>query len=304
MDYTTFCNKFLTKIKTLAVNAGVEIDILDSFPGKEGPSICIKRNSDNTNSIYTCAVLHLPDIYAKWVSDNNSVTLDALTLDTLEKLRTIPEAPLDLKSNLHLIMDKSYVLRNCYPCVVPKTFPGLEQCAHRDVLDLAVVYRFKISDVGDGYASEILKNSRLKILDISESDLWEAANENNRCRVDDIMDIIPTDLLYKTTDTPDLLARHPMYVIQDVMSHAGGLLSYSALDFLEQKLGMLAILPSSVCEVLVIAAEEGSTEKLNTIIQEVNSSMKPNDVLSDHVYFYSDGKISYDGYEPFTLYSM
>lgn len=48
------------------------------------------------------------------------------------------------------------------------------------------------------------------------------------------------------------------------------------------------IIPSSIHETLIVRASEADVDKLNEIIQEVNhSAVSPEEVLSDHAYFYA-----------------
>lgn len=73
---------------------------------------------------------------------------------------------------------------------------------------------------------------------------------------------------------------------------AATLLYEGMLNKLEQRFESgFYIIPSSVHEVLLLAETKESVEELNRMVREVNDSqVAPEEVLSDHVYFYSSSE--------------
>lgn len=65
------------------------------------------------------------------------------------------------------------------------------------------------------------------------------------------------------------------------------------LQNIYQQVGSFYILPSSIHEVILVQPVETCTPKeLETMVREINSAyVNPDEVLSDHVYQYTDGKV-------------
>lgn len=85
---------------------------------------------------------------------------------------------------------------------------------------------------------------------------------------------------------------HPLYVLtnsEKLFGAACNTLSKSFTSIAKKMNHDLIIIPSSLHEVLLLPAEQGeSSEEYSSIIQEVNlSELSPEEILSDHAYYYS-----------------
>ena len=85
---------------------------------------------------------------------------------------------------------------------------------------------------------------------------------------------------------------YPLYVLtnSEKLFGAAVILYPNLLSSIAKKMNHdLIIIPSSLHEVLLLPAEQGeSSEEYSSIIQEVNlSELSPEEILSDHAYYYS-----------------
>ena len=96
----------------------------------------------------------------------------------------------------------------------------------------------------------------------------------------------------------DVISEPVMYALTTNMATSGASIFYNGvLDELSDVFGgFFFILPSSLCEVLVMPGDKAlSPEDLSKMIKSVNSSndiVKPEEVLANHAYVYYHGKIS------------
>lgn len=170
----------------------------------------------------------------------------------------------------------------------------LAQIPHKNVEDMALVYRFEAESSVHGAASILVTNDMLAIYDITadqlHADAMEAAVRNRPAKLqnmDDIMREMLGDMsgLF-LTDEPS-----PIWVATvDNGQHGAGVIQYPG--FLDQAAETLGgdfyVLPSSVHEVLLVA-DNGSMElgHLEEMVRSVNAEeVAPADRLSDNVYHY------------------
>ncbi len=174
-------------------------------------------------------------------------------------------------------------------------------------LDLAVVFYCLVSSNSAGTATILIHNEHLKLWNTNPDTLEKLARENtpqllsshlerlssmlnslNACERIDLSNLSaelggPLDL--------SAYASIPMYILTNKLRFLGascilyeGLLS----DFAKRHNSDLYIIPSSVHEVLLVPARPSMTkDSFNEMIAEVNSTqLSPEEILSDHVYYY------------------
>lgn len=173
-------------------------------------------------------------------------------------------------------------------------------------LDMAIVFYCLLSSDQMESSSILIRNSHLQLWGVTVDDLYEVASQNTPkllpAEIKNLSEIVK-EMLAKKTDSMsydeavDILemptdVQAPMYVLTNTVKLYGAccvLYKHLLSDFSEKVDNDLWIIPSSTHETLLIpATEEYDEEYLSELVKEVNSSqLEVEDVLSDHVYFYS-----------------
>ena len=168
---------------------------------------------------------------------------------------------------------------------------------HRPMLDLSLIY-YLFEDNDPDKEEILLTKEMLYRMNTDEEELFDEAMLNTRNIMGEsirpIIDVI-RDMMRNISleiDCYDGNDRLPMYVFTNLWKRNGAIcmLYDDALqelsDFLDSD---LFVIPSSVHEVVLVPAENGvSRKELDSMICHVNSSeLNPEDILSDHAYYYS-----------------
>lgn len=171
----------------------------------------------------------------------------------------------------------------------------LESAVHKDFLDLTLVLKFAV-DAGGGQIGEILiQNQMLDLWGISDVDaLFELAKENSKRLypghiqlVDDyIRNFYP---FWGSEDEEDDVPR--LYTASNLNEIEGaGVMVYDKdiIRTLADELDSdLFVLPSSIHEIILCKAIEGTDEMFSSLIKEVNREVLPEqEMLSDSLYLY------------------
>lgn len=176
----------------------------------------------------------------------------------------------------------------------------LKKYVHKEFLDLSVIYIIRLSSNENGMGSVKITQDMMKGYDgITEDDLHAQALENMEkegYRVQNILDV----LVSMRPDFVDMDSNEPlnpaemkgrMFVLSNrcKMYGAAGILNNRLLRSIGRS---CFILPSSVHETIIVPDDEDmSEEALDNMVDEVNSTqLEPQDVLSDHAYYYDYDK--------------
>ena len=169
---------------------------------------------------------------------------------------------------------------------------------HKDIEDMAVVYRFVIGDTGSGSGSILVTNQMLENYGITAEQLHEDALKN----APEIRPLVIEgmgEVLAKQMGVEDLEMlglnippeQEQMFVASvEGNVHGAGVLAYQ--NFMDQAAdrvgGSFFILPSSIHEVLIIPDNgKFDTTSLENMVREVNATtVDPTDQLTDSVYHY------------------
>lgn len=174
----------------------------------------------------------------------------------------------------------------------------LKEVPHYRYLDLAIVFNCLLESGPSGSATILIYHHHLSFWNITKDDLYALAFHNTpRLLKYDLRNM--TDVLRELLCgeesfplTADTAAPYPMYVLSNQHKLNGSVcILYQDLlkDFASRLESDLYILPSSVHEVLIIPARnQTSFEELSNMVRDVNSSqLSREEILSDHVYYYS-----------------
>lgn len=175
----------------------------------------------------------------------------------------------------------------------------LKDIPHLRCLDLAVVFYCLLSVTPSGSATILVRNSHLRLWDITPQELYRQALQNS------VSQLPPSCAPLSDFLTPEELAASDTKIWLHMLTNrhklfgAACMLYPSLLRDTAQRLDCdLVILPSSIHEVLLFPAHTApSQEDLNEMVREVNlTQVSPEEILSDHVYYYSrkDNTLHYD----------
>ena len=165
----------------------------------------------------------------------------------------------------------------------------LAEVPHLPYLDLAMVFYCLISHSELGMATVLIRDSHLKMWNVTHKTLYEDARRNT------------PELLKPEFQSMSQVLHLPMEEIRDVpmlhvltneshMNGAASLLYDGVLDqCAEQLRESFFLLPSSIHEVILLPYNRNvELGKLRNIVSEANQTqVQPQDRLSDSVYFYS-----------------
>ena len=181
----------------------------------------------------------------------------------------------------------------------------LETVPHKDMEDMAVVYRFVLSSGDDGRASILVTNNILENMGVTPEQLHADALENSPqikpAEIKGMSEVIAEMMGVEQAEMLGIVPVDPkdeqMYVatVPDKV-HGAGVLAYQ--DFMDQAAeragGDFFILPSSIHEILIVP-DNGKMDlkELEAMVKEVNATqVAPVDKLTDSVYHYdSQAKI-------------
>ena len=175
----------------------------------------------------------------------------------------------------------------------------LQKIPHIKILDLAIIFNCLVDADETGNATILIYNQHLSLWNITKDDLYHLAMKNT-----------PALLTYELRDMSDVLIELmagvpcnsmkeefeymvPMYVLSNKskLNGSGCIFYHNLLHNLCEKLECdLYILPSSIHEVLILAADENDRQNLDhytAMVKEVNASqLQDEEILSDHAYYY------------------
>lgn len=170
----------------------------------------------------------------------------------------------------------------------------LQEIPHIKFLDLAIVFYCLVSTNDVGSATILIRNQHLSLWDVTPDMLHQQAAYNTpRLMPPKLIDMnsllqeFAPDFIDSNSFTPS-----PLYVLtnSEKLYGAAAILNAGILkNFSITKNSDFYILPSSIHEVLLFPANQQlNPAELNKMVQEVNQTqLSREDVLSDHVYYYS-----------------
>ncbi len=171
----------------------------------------------------------------------------------------------------------------------------LEKVPHKDMEDIAIVYRVLLGQMDDGIASVVVTNEMLEKMDITKEQLHQDAlissPEIRPVEVNTlfgtIAELIPDAGFMIQADGPE--DRILVGTVAD-KHHGAGVIAYEGfLDEQAKKMGEdFYIIPCSIHEVLLVPESMAhDIDQLKEMISQVNScELQPEDVLSDNLYHY------------------
>ena len=157
-------------------------------------------------------------------------------------------------------------------------------------LDLVYGYYIEIKNDVIGQAGAYVTVEMLKYWGVSEPDLYDAAKNNAQYQIV-TMEMAIKNLLEDTIACDNIDTDSRLYVLSncDTYRGAAGMFDTDTLTAAAEKLDCnFFILPSS-CHEVILVRDDGDEDayELRNMVEEINrSELKPEDFLSDSVYYY------------------
>lgn len=177
----------------------------------------------------------------------------------------------------------------------------LEEIPHREILDLAVIY-FVLVDVNVyGTATMLVRREHQEVWGISEEELYEQAEVNTpRLLRKEFREM--KSVLEEMTGLRDEATENALYVLTNhIRSNGAGVILYDGcLQQIGRQLGEnYYALPSSIHEWIIVPQRNAPKEnELSAMVKEINETqVEPEEILSDHAYFYDREKNCLSFYE-------
>lgn len=245
--------------------------------------------SDNVHNASPC--YNLENYYELYEKPED---IKAIAQDILKIYRQ--GAALDFP--LGLVHDRDEMLNRVLFRVVStdRNAGQLADVPHHDLpeLGLSMLFYLFLESTGSSCATMLICNRHLWMWGTSEPELLEHAWKNTPVvmghAINSMYEILNANLP-DVTDDPKMLP--PMYIITNKHNLYGAacILYPDVLDKIAQKLGSdFYILPSSLHETIAVPAEGldiNQAKGLKAMVSAINQSeLKPEEVLSDNVYYY------------------
>lgn len=286
MDFQEFMTQTINEMRDRFPDTDISMQEVSKLQGESYTGMTVRPETSEIG-----ATLNLKEFY-ETLGSGLSVedVLDSIARSVDRAIRHMPQYDAQMLADYDRMRDALII--DLVP--VAGNEEKLAQIPHKNVEDMALVYRFEEKSSVYGTVSILVTNDMLAIYDITADQLYadamEAAVRNRPAKLqnmDDIMREMLGDMsgLF-LTDEPS-----PIWVATvDSGQHGAGVIQYPG--FLDQAAETLGgdfyVLPSSVHEVLLVA-DNGSMELgyLEEMVRSVNAEeVAPAERLSDNVYHY------------------
>ncbi len=297
MDYQQFEEKLVEGIQQRYSGCEVSVRSVNKNNGIKLRGLSIREQGDVISP-----TIYLEDYYRGMENDSDMDDIISEICRVYEHHKC-PESADDI---LFGIRDLGLVTDRIYYTVINKERNDelLSEIPHRDILDLAVVYRLSIN-MGDSICgSALVNNGMLDHWDITEDELFSIASKNTPimlgCEMKNMLELLLE--IYKRQDNYKLISllanQEPyMYVVSNREKSYGAGVIFLNDDFraeVRRKLRSdFVVIPSSIHETIVIPyTEELDRNTLFSLVNEVNrTEVQSTEVLSDNIYFCDENGI-------------
>ncbi len=299
MDYESFKEQFIADVKDALTDQGQDMKISVSRINKLNESYeAITVTPEGSNVGVNMSLEKFYGAVEEGISYESVVDKAAETI-----LRGFEQKPdIDVNELTDYSRMKERLAMEVVSAVANQDM--LETVPHRNMEDMAVVYRF-ILNTEDTTASILVTNQILENMGIAPEQLHADAMENApRIRPAEIKGMSEVMAEMMGIEQAEMMGIYPMdpkdeqifvATVPDKV-HGAGVLAYQ--DFMDQAAeragGDFFILPSSLHEILIVPDNgKMSLKELEMMVREVNATqVAPADKLTDSVYHYdTDAKI-------------
>ena len=293
MNYRDFINYVQKTVERKLAGESVTVELRKTIKtgDLEHDGLVLQREGGNPSP-----VLYMDQLYELY--NNNNITPEEIAERITEAYHNSLNCPVPTAMEMEIwenVRDKvTFSVMN-----TRLNSKYLEDAVFDEYLDLALVYFVSIIDENNELYRSKVQESFLKEWGIDKSQLKELAMQNTKrifgIRLQDIHEVILEAAGIRDSDAAGSIFENDnsqMYLL----TNKSGLYGASNM-FMEDVMECMAehfendlyIIPSSVHEVMIIpAAGMYTKDDINKMIRDVNMRvLKPEDILSDHVYVYS-----------------
>lgn len=286
MDFETFMNEAIKEMRDRFPDFDISKQEVSKLQGESYTGMAVRPENSEIG-----ATLNLQDFYkaldsGMFLED----VLDSIERSVVSAVRHMPHYDARVLEDYDRMRDALTV--DLVP--VAGNEEKLAQIPHKNVEDMALVYRFEEESSVYGSASILVTNEMLAVYDITADQLHEdamkAAVQNRPAKLHNMNDVM-RDMMGDMSDLFPMNEPSPLWVatVEGGQNGAGVIQYPGFLDQAAEALGGdFYVLPSSVHEVLLVA-DDGSMEigYLEEMVRSVNETeVSPAERLSNNVYHY------------------
>lgn len=266
-------NKFVTSVLSHAAEIYPQymVDIQDVMKnnGTLLTGIVIKEPQNNT-----APVIYIDDYYEMWKEGTSlSEILNSIRL-TYEKHRVINSIDTDFIFNYQSVKPNL----TCRLVNTEQNRELLQKIPHFKFMDLSGIFYVtqEIKELKET-ADILIRNSHFRVWNISLEELKKTAIENTKR-------LQPARI--------ECLDNYMYVITNNTMTNGASTVLYDdTLEKVKERTNWehFYLIPSSIHEWLVVQEQEINRKKMEEIIKDINASLlQENEVLSDHIYRYSN----------------
>lgn len=286
MDFETFMNEAIKEMRDRFPDFDISKQEVSKLQGESYTGMAVRPENSEIG-----VTLNLQDFYkalgfGMFLED----VMDSIERSVVSAVRHMPHYDARVLEDYDRMRDALTV--DLVP--VAGNEEKLVQIPHKNVEDMALVYRFEEESSVYGSASILVTNEMLAVYDITADQLHEdamkAAVENRPAKLHNMNDVM-RDMMGDMSGLVPMNEPSPLWVatVEGGQNGAGVIQYPGFLDQVAEALGGdFYVLPSSVHEVLLVA-DDGSMEigYLEEMVRSVNETeVSPAERLSDNVYHY------------------
>lgn len=286
MDFETFMNETIKEMRDRFPDFDISKQEVSKLQGESYTGMAVRPENSEIG-----ATLNLQDFYkalsfGMFLED----VMDSIERSVVSAVRHMPHYDARVLEDYDRMKDALTI--DLVP--VAGNEEKLAQIPHKNVEDMALVYRFEEESSVYGSASILVTNEMLAVYDITADQLHEdamkAAVQNRPAKLHNMNDVM-RDMMGDMSDLFPMNEPSPLWVatVEGGQNGAGVIQYPGFLDQAAEALGGdFYVLPSSVHEVLLVA-DDGSMEigYLEEMVRSVNETeVSPAERLSDNVYHY------------------
>lgn len=286
MDFETFMNETIKEMRDRFPDFDISKQEVSKLQGESYTGMAVRPENSEIG-----ATLNLQDFYkalsfGMFLED----VMDSIERSVVSAVRHMPHYDARVLEDYDRMKDALTV--DLVP--VAGNEEKLAQIPHKNVENMALVYRFEEESSVYGSASILVTNEMLAVYDITADQLHEdamkAAVENRPAKLHNMNDVM-RDMMGDMSGLVPMNEPSPLWVatVEGGQNGAGVIQYPGFLDQAAEALGGdFYVLPSSAHEVLLVA-DDGSMEigYLEEMVRSVNETeVSPAERLSDNVYHY------------------
>lgn len=270
MDYKVFKKVVLERIGDLLppIYAGCrpEIQVVRKINEQKDALVL---NSDAKDRVFVTPTIYLDEVYEDFCKcqDLELVLYKMATVIMQYTGQFFPE-----EVGIDFCQKKDSIVMNLVNTARNKSL--LDTVPHREVLDLAVIYRIIMRQGADGIDSVLVTNGLMKEMGLTLEEIHNIAY-NNTMTIFSVEIVKMSDMFYVMTNNCNIHG-------------ATSMICREALAELASKIGeSFYIIPTSIHEVLALPEKYGDIETLIAMLEEGNRVLiEDNEILSNSIYFY------------------